>query len=57
MLNNDFMSESAHIKNIDEAARDLNILTSIKEGAFDTVMSNSFGFGGTNASLVFRKYI
>ena len=57
MLNNDFMSESAHIENIDEAARDLNILTSIKEGAFDTAMSNSFGFGGTNASLVFRKYI
>ena len=56
MLNNDFMSESAHIKSIDEAAKDLNILTSIKEGAFDTAMSNSFGFGGTNASLVFRRY-
>ena len=56
MLNNDFMSESAHIKDIDEAAKDLNILTSIKKGAFDTAMSNSFGFGGTNASLVFRRY-
>jgi 3-oxoacyl-[acyl-carrier-protein] synthase-1 len=56
MLNNDFMSESAHIKDIDEAAKDLNILTSIKEGTFDTAMSNSFGFGGTNASLVFRRY-
>ena len=56
MLNNNFMSESAHIKDIDEAAKDLNILTSIKEGAFDTAMSNSFGFGGTNASLVFRRY-
>ena len=56
MLNNDFMSESAHIKNIDEAARDINILKSIKEGAFDTAMSNRFEFGGTNASLVFRRY-
>ena len=56
MLNNDFMSESAHIKDIDESAKDLNILTSIKERAFDTAMSNSFGFGGTNASLVFRRY-
>ena len=56
MLNNNFMSESAHIQNLDEAAKDMNILTSVKEGIFDTVMSNSFGFGGTNASLVFRRY-
>jgi 3-oxoacyl-[acyl-carrier-protein] synthase-1 len=44
------------LQDIDEAAKDLNILTSVKEGAFDTAMSNSFGFGGTNASLVFRRY-
>ena len=56
MLNNNFMSESAHIQNLDEAAKDMNILTSVKEGIFDTAMSNSFGFGGTNASLVFRRY-
>ncbi len=56
MLRNDFMCESAHIKNIDDAAKDSNVLTSIREGSFDITMSNSFGFGGTNASLVFRRY-
>jgi len=56
MLKNNFMCESAHIENIDDAAKNLNILTSIKEVSFDTAMSNSFGFGGTNASLVFRRY-
>ena len=50
------MCESAHIKNIDDAAKDSNVLTSIREGSFDITMSNSFGFGGTNASLVFRRY-
>ena len=56
MLRNDFMCESAHIENIDDSAKDSNVLTSIREGSFDTTMSNSFGFGGTNASLVFRRY-
>ena len=56
MLNNNFMSASAHIQNLDEAAKDMNVLTSVKEGTFNTAMSNSFGFGGTNASLVFRRY-
>ena len=57
MLKNNFMCESAHIENIDDAAKDLNILTNNREGSFDVAMSNSFGFGGTNASLVFRRYI
>ena len=56
MLNNNFMSASAHIQNLDEAAKDMNVLTSVKEGTFNTAMSNSFGFGGTNASLVFKRY-
>ena len=55
MLKNSFMCESAHIENIDEMAKDLNVLTNIREGSFDVAMSNSFGFGGTNASLVFRR--
>ena len=51
-----FIAESANITELDEAARDLPIVRSrIDNAVIDTVMSNSFGFGGTNASLVFRR--
>ena len=35
---------------------DIDILIEKKEGSFDLAMSNSFGLGGTNASLVFKRY-
>jgi 3-oxoacyl-[acyl-carrier-protein] synthase-1 len=50
------MCKSAHIENIDEVANGMNILTEKKEGTFNVAMSNSFGFGGTNASLIFKRY-
>ncbi len=51
-----FIAESAHITELDEAAAGMPIVRSrIDNVALNTVMSNSFGFGGTNASLVFRK--
>lgn len=51
-----FIAESANITELDEAASDLPIVRSrIDNATVDTVMSNSFGFGGTNASLVFRR--
>ena len=56
MMKNNFMCKSAHIENVDEEAKNINILTNRKDGAFDVAMSNSFGFGGTNASLIFKKY-
>jgi 3-oxoacyl-[acyl-carrier-protein] synthase-1 len=34
----------------------MNILRDIKQGQFNIAMSNSFGFGGTNASLIFKRY-
>lgn len=51
-----FIAESANISELDEAAAGMPIVRQrIDNATVDTVMSNSFGFGGTNASLVFRK--
>ncbi|MDB5454227.1 MAG: Beta-ketoacyl synthase, partial [Caulobacteraceae bacterium] len=55
MLNNDFACESAHIENLDPAFEDLPILRQRKDRPFTTVMSNSFGFGGTNGALVMSR--
>jgi len=52
-----FIAASANIKNLDPEASDISIVTeTIENAAIDTVMSNSFGFGGTNASLIMRRY-
>jgi len=56
MLNNDFLAESANIKELVPEAEGLNILRERKDGKVSRVMSNSFGFGGTNACLIFDKY-
>lgn len=55
MLNHGFAAESAHIDNLDPAFADLPILRARKDIALDNVMSNSFGFGGTNATLIFGR--
>jgi 3-oxoacyl-[acyl-carrier-protein] synthase-1 len=56
MMSNNFMCESANIVELDEEAENMNIIRSRIDSEFETAMSNSFGFGGTNASLVFKKY-
>jgi 3-oxoacyl-(acyl-carrier-protein) synthase len=56
MMNRSFLAESANIVNIVDEAEDMPILTKRKDGPVSRVMSNSFGFGGTNACLVFDKY-
>jgi len=56
MMENKFISLSANIENMDERAKNFPIVTkSEKDIELKSVMSNSFGFGGTNATLVFEK--
>ena len=56
MLDSDFISASANIDSLDQEAAGIPIVQELEEGAgLNTVMSNSFGFGGTNSSLVFTK--
>jgi len=57
MLNHDFICASANIQQLDPAAEGFPIPRERQDNAgLRTVMSNSFGFGGTNASLVFRRF-
>jgi len=55
MLNNGFLAESANIENLDPAFADLPILRKREDRQVETVMSNSFGFGGTNGCLVMSR--
>lgn len=57
MMENNFISASANVENLDEKAAKMNIITQRKDDVtLNRIMSNSFGFGGTNASLVFQRY-
>ena len=56
MMDNNFIAASANIDNLDEAAAGLPIALERQDVQINRAMSNSFGFGGTNACLVFDKY-
>ena len=56
MMKNNFITGSANIHEIDEEAKKFPIITKTeKDDNLNAVMSNSFGFGGTNATLIFEK--
>lgn len=57
MLENDFITPSINVENLDPALKPEEIATSLVENAgLDTVMTNSFGFGGTNGSMLLSKF-
>ena len=56
MMQNDFIAPSINISTLVEEAEGLNISQLMMEQKLNAVMSNSFGFGGTNASLIFSKF-
>ncbi|QOL15304.1 beta-ketoacyl-ACP synthase I [Dickeya dianthicola] len=56
MLEHGFIAPSINVETLDEHAQGMNVVTEPTERNLTTVMSNGFGFGGTNAVLVMRKY-
>ena len=56
MMKNNFIAASANVNDMDDEAKTFPIVTKVeKDVTLNSVMSNSFGFGGTNATLVFEK--
>ena len=55
MSQNDFIAPNINFENPDEHSVNLNIISKTKEQKFETFLSNSFGFGGTNSSLVIKR--
>lgn len=56
MMENDFIAPSINVTELDPALHEGEIVTETREAKLDTILSNSFGFGGTNASLALSKY-
>jgi len=57
MMQGNFIAASANIENLDADAEGMKIVRNRVENAnLQRIMSNSFGFGGTNATLVFQRF-
>ena len=56
MMEQGFIAGSANIETLDPAAESFPVVRQSRDARLETVMSNSFGFGGTNASLVLRRF-
>ena len=56
MLQDSFIAPSINVEHIDPATKGFDIVTQKRDVKLDTLMSNSFGFGGTNATLIIKKF-
>jgi 3-oxoacyl-[acyl-carrier-protein] synthase-1 len=56
MMENDFIAPNINFENPDEHSEKINVTPETKEAKIDYFLSNSFGFGGTNSSLIVKKY-
>ena len=57
-MKNNFIAASANVNEMDEEAKKFPIVTSVEKNVnLNAIMSNSFGFGGTNATLIFEKVL
>jgi 3-oxoacyl-[acyl-carrier-protein] synthase-1 len=56
MMQHDFIAPNINFETPDEAAVNLNIIAKTKEQRIETALSNSFGFGGTNSTVIIKKY-
>ena len=56
MMKNNFIASSANVNEMDDEAKKFPIVTKVEKNVtLNSIMSNSFGFGGTNATLIFEK--
>ncbi len=56
MMQNDFIAPNINFENPDEDSQKINIIPEYKEHKIDCFLSNSFGFGGTNSSIIVKRF-